>query len=241
MSPVALITGASRGLGAGIASEFAELGYRLALCSRGKPALDSCHDVLTEQFDVRDDAALAGFAQRSIEYFGRIDVWINNAGWLEPVRPLREANLADWWALMEVNVRAVAHGSQLFARHVRTRSGGGVLFNISSGAAQHAYAGWTAYCASKAAVDLLSKALQLEERQAGLRVYSVAPGVIDTSMQESIRSADAADFPEVERFRAMKRENAYNTPIFVARSLHALAFESKPHEVVVHLPRETAD
>ena len=239
MSLVAFITGASRGLGAGIASELADLGYSLALSSRNKPALEPCHSVLTAQLDVRDDAALAAFAKQSTDYFGRIDVWINNAGLLEPVAPLRNVDLSAWWELMETNVRAVAHGSQIFARHVRSRAGGGVLINISSGAARHAYAGWTAYCASKAAVDLLSEALQLEEREAGLRVYSVAPGVIDTGMQETIRSKSADDFPAVQRFHDMKRENTYNSPAFVARSLHALVTGPSPEEVVISLPRES--
>lgn len=238
-SPVALITGASRGLGAGLAQEFAELGYGLALCSRSEPALSTCHNVLTARFDIRDDSAFAEFARRSIDHFGRIDVWVNNAGVLEPVQPLRKAQLETWWKLMEINVRAVAQGSQLFAQHVRSRPGGGVLFNISSGAAQHAYAGWTAYCASKAAVDLLSEALQLEERDAGLRVYSVAPGVIDTAMQDIIRAQTAEDFPEVESFRERKREGLFNSPSFVARSLHAIAFETRPDQVIVRLPRES--
>ena len=211
--------------------------HRLALCSRSKPAIEPCHGVLAAQLDVRDEAALAAFARQSVDYFGRIDVWINNAGLLEPVQPLRSVNQDDWWRLMETNVRAVAHGSQLFAAHVRSRSGGGVLINISSGAAQHAYAGWTAYCASKAAVDLLSQALQLEELDAGLHVYSVAPGVIDTAMQDTIRKAMPEDFPEVERFRALKRENAYNSPTFVARRLQGL-IETKPEQVVIRLPRE---
>lgn len=238
MSRIALITGSSRGLGAGIAREFAELGYQLALCSRSKPALDPCHDVLTAQFDIRDDAALRRFGEEAIDHFGRIDLWINNAGLLEPIQPLRDCDLSEWWELMEVNVRAVAHGSQIFARHVRDREGEGVLVNISSGAAHHGYAGWTAYCASKAAVDLLSEALQIEEREAGLRVYSVAPGVIDTDMQTLIRSRSEDDFPEVAKFHELKENESFNSTGYVARSLHEMAWGEKPQDVVLRLPSE---
>lgn len=240
MSYTALITGASRGLGAGIAREFAQLGYNLALCSRSDPELDPCHSVITQRLDVRDGAALARFAERSVDQFGQIDLWVNNAGLLAPIKPLRDCDITQWWELMEVNVRALVQASQWFARHVRGRDGEGVLINISSGAAQHGYAGWTAYCASKAAVDLFSEALQLEERDAGLRVYSVAPGVIDTDMQNLIRSCDESDFPEVGKFHELKQSEAFNSTDFVARSLHELAWSARPREVVLRLPSEHA-
>jgi len=118
----------------------------------------------------------------------------------------------------------VFHGTRAYARHVRGRDGKGVLVNISSGAARAGYAGWSAYCAAKAAVDLMTECVALEEREAELNAYSVAPGVIDTAMQEAIRACSADVFPSVEKFHELKRDNAFSTPEDIARKLLALAF-----------------
>ena len=118
-----------------------------------------------------------------------------------------------------------------------------MLINISSGAAWHGYAGWAAYSAGKAAVDRLTESVQLEEEAHGLRAYAVAPGVIDTGMQTLIRACTKENFPEVERFREMKRDDAYNTPGFVAEHLLAIAFDPTrhPEEVAFRLPNEKDD
>jgi NAD(P)-dependent dehydrogenase (short-subunit alcohol dehydrogenase family) len=236
----AVVTGASRGLGAGIARELRRQGLRLALCARGAPALPEGEDVLAARLDVTDGAAVAEFAARAAGRFGRIDLWINNAGVLEPIAPLRDVAPAEFRRHLDVNVTGVFHGTQAFVRHVRARGGEGVLVNVSSGAARHAYAGWSAYCAAKAAVDLLTECVALEERESGLRAYAVAPGVVDTAMQEQIRACTPARFPAVEQFRERKREGRFNTPAFVAREILALAFDParRPEGVLVRLPDE---
>ena len=116
-----------------------------------------------------------------------------------------------------------------------------MLINISSGAAWQGYAGWAAYCASKAGVDRLTEVVHLEERAAGLRAYAVAPGVVDTHMQELIRGSALEDFPEVERFRELKRSGGFNSISFVASHLLELAFGSAmaPEGPLVRLPQES--
>ena len=123
-----------------------------------------------------------------------------------------------------VNFVGVANGSRTFARHVRTRPGGGVLVNISSGAATTVYAGWAVYCASKAAVDQLTAVVAEEEKDEGLRAYSLAPGLIDTDMQAKVRAASAQSFPAVEKFVEAKRNGTFNTPSWVADAILELAF-----------------
>jgi benzil reductase ((S)-benzoin forming) len=132
----------------------------------------------------------------------------------------------------------VFHGMKGFINHVRSRDGEGVLINISSGASTSAYAGWGAYCAGKSAVDMLTEVAQIEEEECGLRAYSVAPGIIDTDMQELIRSTDAANFPLVEKFHELKRDDAFSSVEFVARSLLDLAFDPthRPETVCSRLP-----
>jgi benzil reductase ((S)-benzoin forming) len=181
-------------------------------------------------------------AARAAQRFGTIDLWINNAGVLEPIAPLREVPPEAFAAHMRVNVLGVFHGTRAFVRHLRARGGEGVLVNISSGAARNPYAGWSAYCAAKAAVDLMTQCVQLEEGEHGLRAYAVAPGVIDTDMQEQIRACTPERFPSVERFREMKRTGHFNTPAFVAREILAVAFDPsrRPDDVLVRLPDEDA-
>jgi NAD(P)-dependent dehydrogenase (short-subunit alcohol dehydrogenase family) len=235
----AVITGASRGLGAGLAEAFRARGLRLGLCARSATA-PAGPDVVTARLDVRDPAALEAFAAEVAARFGAIDLWINNAGVLEPIEPLRDVALEAARAHLEVNVLGVLLGTQAYVRHLRRRGGEGVLVNVSSGAARKPYAGWSVYCAAKAAVDRMTECVALEEAAHGLRAYAVAPGVIDTDMQARIRATPPERFPDVARFAAMKRENAFNTPAFVARHLLALAFDpaARPSEVCVRLPEE---
>ena len=213
---VAVITGASRGLGAGMAVSFAARGIRLVLCARTEPTPPPRSDALTSSVDVTDAAAVEALAAAAVDRFGRIDLWINNAGVLDPIGPLAEADPTALRRHVEINVLGVMHGSATFARHVRSRPGGGVLVNISSGAATTPYEGWAAYCASKAAVDLATEVVAREEQGAGLRAYALAPGVVDTDMQALIRATPAGRFPTVDRFHRLHRDDAYNSPAWVA-------------------------
>src|SRR5262249_27683201 len=151
-------------------------------CSRGLSALGDSERVLTAQLDVTDASAIAVFAAKTFQRFGHVDLWINNAGLLEPIGPLRDSDSAALQRLLEVNVLGVAHGCRAYVRELRQRGAHGTVINLSSGAARTPFYGWSMYCASKAAVDRLSETLALEEAP-GLRVYSIAPGVIDTEMQ----------------------------------------------------------
>ncbi len=236
----AVITGASRGLGAALAENFAGRGLQLGLCSRSKPALAASDSVVSECVDVTDEKALAGFTHAVERRFGAIDLWINNAGVLAPIAPLRDLDASEVRQHVDINLTGVFLGTRAYVRHLRSRGVGGVLINISSGAAWHGYAGWAAYCAAKGGVDRLTESVQLEEADAGLRAFAVAPGVIDTDMQALIRTCTPEQFPEVERFRQMKRDESYNSPGFVAHHLLAIAFDpdAAPDEVALRLPDE---
>ena len=214
---VAVVTGASRGIGAGVAAHFAARGIRLGLCARSVPVAPEGPDAVVSAVDVTDAAAVDAFAREVVDRFGRIDVWVNNAGVLGPIGPLADADPAALERHIATNVLGVAHGTAAFARHVRSRPGGGTLVNLSSGAATTAYRGWAAYCASKAAVEMLTEVVGLEEEASGLRAYAVSPGVVDTDMQALIRSTPESAFPDVARFHRLREEGAFATPEWVAR------------------------
>ena len=251
---VAVVTGASRGLGAGLAVHFAASGMHLGLCARHRPRLVvrtrptaqgghivSSETPLLSAVDVTDRDALARFADAVVARFGRIDLWVNNAGLLGPIAPLAVADGAEVTQAIEVNVIGVANGSSVFAAHVRERPGRGVLVNISSGAATKAYEGWAAYCASKAAVDQLTRVVALEEERHDLWAYAVSPGLVDTEMQAAIREADPSSFPERERFRRVAVEQRFNSPAWVGDHILQLAFgPRRPDSVTVRIPDQPA-
>ena len=214
---VAVVTGASRGIGAGLAAYFAAQGMRLGLCARSAPARPDGVESMSAPVDVTDAEVVAAFAAAVVDRFGRIDLWVNNAGVLGPIGPLADADPDGLAAHVATNVLGVAYGTAAFARHVRSRPGGGTLVNLSSGAATSPYRGWAAYCASKAAVEMLTEVVGLEEEASGLAAYAVAPGVVDTDMQALVRATPGSSFPDVARFHRLHDEGRLASPAWVAR------------------------
>jgi NAD(P)-dependent dehydrogenase (short-subunit alcohol dehydrogenase family) len=204
---VAVVTGASRGLGASLATHFAAAGLRLGLCARHRPELVAAtrpraHDgrveppepPLVAAVDVRHFAALADFAEAVIDRFGRIDLWVNNAAVAHPMGPLVTLDPAELADHVAVNLEGTAFASMLFARHVRQRPGEGVLINVTSDASIRAYAGLSAFGATKAGLDQLTAVVAVEERTFGLRAYAVDPGVVATDLDDSL-AADPSVAP----------------------------------------------
>ena len=212
---VIVVTGASRGLGTGMVEAFADAGHQVHGCSRSTGV------------DVTDSAALEAFATG---IGAPIDLWVNNAGLLGPMGPLGELDPAAVEEHLRVNVLGVANGTQTFLHH---RSDDGVLINISSGAASTPYEGLAAYCASKAAVDMLTEVTAMR-----IRAYAVSPGHVDTDMQAEIRSTPAERFPAVDRWHDIKRREAFNSPAWVARHILDIAFGDARPPVIWRVPDE---
>ncbi len=233
---VAVITGASRGLGAGIAEAAHAHGMSLVLCSRSEPSHPKGPRVRSIAMDVSEPDAVEAVAREAIDHFGHVDLWVNNAGLLEPVGPLRDAPPEALRRHFDVNIFGVALGSRAFLRLLHQTGRSGVLLNISSGAGRKPYAGWAAYCAGKAAVDRMSEAIAAEEGDR-VRVHAVAPGLIDSDMQAQVRTFDAETLPSVERFRTAHADGTLVDPRTAGEALLALAFEPSAarHEVCVDL------
>jgi len=218
-------------LGEGLTRAFVERGHRVAACARSEPEVGE----VRASVDVRVRAGVRAFTDRVVAELGPIDLWISNAGLLEPITPVRNVDPEAFADVVDVNLLGALHCAQAYVDH-RRPLGTGCLVTISSGAAQHGYAGWGAYCASKAGVDRLMECIALEEPW--LRVHAAAPGIVDTDMQAAIRAPSEEDFPDVERFRRFKSEGAFNTPPWVAEHLLALALGPRDDRVVVRLPDE---
>lgn len=199
---VALITGASRGLGLEIARLYAGRGARLVLVARGEDALrraavelSRVTEVVALPADVAEDAER--IAQAALDRFGRVDVLINNASDIGP-SPMPALEAYPWDALLRVlRVNAVAplHLIQLLLPQMKAR-GSGLIVNVTSDAGVQAYAGWGGYGAGKAALEHLSRVLAEELRGTGVRVYVVDPGDMDTVMHRQAEpGADLSHLP----------------------------------------------
>jgi NAD(P)-dependent dehydrogenase (short-subunit alcohol dehydrogenase family) len=204
---VALITGASRGLGREIARLLARQGTRLILTARGAEALQTVADelrahtnVLALPGDVADRAHAARLVRQGLHRYGRIDVLVNNASTIGP-SPMPRLDAYPLDALAEVfavNTLAPLHLTQLVLPHMRARSSG-VIVNITSDAAVQAYPGWGGYGASKAALEHLSRVLAAELEGSGIRVYTVDPGDMNTQMhQDAEPGEDLSHLPGPE-------------------------------------------
>lgn len=235
---VAVITGASRGLGAGLAQRFAEYEMALGLCARQEPAPPPGVEAVCASVDVADASAVEAFAAAVVATLGPITLWVNNAGVLDPMGPQRDHSPADVERALLVNIGGVANGTRSFTNHARAQpSGSRTLVNLSSGASTSVYPGWSIYGATKAAVDHFTEIVATEEPLVGC--WSVAPGVVDTDMQATIRTHDQSTFPAIERFRQLKRDMAWNSPAWVADHLLAIhTGQLVPDSVVYRVPAE---
>lgn len=148
-------------------------------------------------------------------------VLINNAGVIVPVAPFSEADTTACRLNLHVNLLAPMILMRLFANATRAIAAERLILNISSGAAKRPIAGWSAYCTAKAGLEMATRvaALEASTSDPGLKICSLAPGVIDTPMQGHVREKSAHEFPDVERFRAMKNEGGLRDAHDVARDI----------------------
>lgn len=204
---VALITGASRGLGLAVARLYADRGARLVLTARGEPDLRAAAaelaartEVLAAAGDVGDATHARRLVAAALERYGRVDVLVNNASVLgaTPMPPLEAYPLDELEHVLHVNVLGPLALIQSALPGMRAR-GEGVVINVSSDAAAVAYPGWGGYGLSKAALEHLSRVLAAELAGTGIRVYAVDPGDMDTRMhREAEPHADLSHLPGPE-------------------------------------------
>ncbi len=199
---VALVTGASRGLGRAVALAFAREGAALALCARGTLELERVAEaaralhasVLSIPADLRSARDLERLVSLTLDRFERIDILVNNASELGPTPlPYLVDYPADAFAdVLAVNVEAAFRLTQAVLGGMLRRDRGLVL-NVTSDAATHGYPGWGAYAVSKAALEGLTRTWAAELEGTGVRMYAVDPGDMDTAMHHAaIPDADPA-------------------------------------------------
>jgi NAD(P)-dependent dehydrogenase (short-subunit alcohol dehydrogenase family) len=201
---VAVVTGASGGMGAGLAVMLADEGARVVLAARRRHELDRVAagiemaggvavPVIT---DLTDEGSLANLLATTRSEFGPVDVLVNNAGHLL-WKPLEETTIAEWDHTFAVNVRAAAYLCGAVLPDMRSR-GYGRIINIASEAGVSVVPGLAAYSVSKHALVALTAVVQEANQDAGVKAWAICPGMVDTEMAGAISGANRDNFLQVD-------------------------------------------
>ncbi len=197
--PVAVVTGAGRGIGRATAVELARGGYRLCIAARTREELEQTRaasglaptDALIVLIDLAEDDAPAALVETTLDRYGRLDVLVNNAGWAPTRRPLVKVSDAEQDRMLAVNLRAPIALTRLTAAQM-LKQGGGTIINVASTAGLRSPAMEAIYAAAKAGLIAFSRACFAELRQGGVRVCVVIPGLVDTGLIPPNKHLDRA-------------------------------------------------
>ncbi|MEA5005997.1 MAG: SDR family NAD(P)-dependent oxidoreductase [Rikenellaceae bacterium] len=188
MTRTALITGATSGIGEAVAEAFAKEGYRLIITGRRAEKLNLLakelnekynSDILQLSFDVRELTQVEANLSYLSDEWKKIDILINNAGLAAGLAPLDEGCIDDWERMIDTNIKGVLYVSRIVS-NLMIANGGGHIVNIGSIAGKSAYPNGNVYCATKFAVDALSKGMMMDFNRKNIKVSQVCPGAVET-------------------------------------------------------------
>lgn len=213
----ALITGGGRGIGRAAALLLARCGAKVVVTARDGAQINAvAHEVISiggEALAVPCDVSQEDGVRKLMGTADPVDVLVNNAGVIWPIDPVVRADPAQWRQDIEINLYGVFLTTH-YALPGMLERGWGRIINVSSGAARGSTAGWSAYSAAKAGVEVLTRITAVEVGEGGVRVNAVRPGVVDTEMQVEIRDSSEEQFgtANVERFRGYKERGVLRDP-----------------------------
>ncbi|MEK7608703.1 MAG: SDR family NAD(P)-dependent oxidoreductase [Patescibacteria group bacterium] len=189
LDKVVVITGGTGGLGRALALSFQKQKARVVVSSRNKEELEALRgtsDFFVVQADVSEEEDVSHLAEAVVEKFGRIDIWINNAGIWLPHAPVEEMDVERVRKVMDVNFFGTIHGSKAALMRMR-KQGEGTIINILSTSALEGRANSSGYCASKYAADGFTKSLRKEVQGSEIKVFSIYPGGMRTNLFDESR------------------------------------------------------
>lgn len=197
-----MITGASRGIGAEAARIFAKAGANVALVARSADSIANlAGEIGTSAVAIPCDISryweVAQAVENCVTAFGGLDILINNAGVIEPIARMDEADPEGWGQVIDINLKGVFHGMRA-ALPVMENAGGGTILTVSSGAAHGPVEAWSHYCASKAGAAMLTMCLHKEMGDKGIRAMGLSPGTVATQMQREIKASGINPVSQLE-------------------------------------------
>jgi len=192
MNNITLITGATSGIGRACAARFAREGHNLIITGRRKERLDKLADelqnnhnikVLVLNFDIRNPKEVEKAVSSLSEEWKNIDILINNAGLAVGLNPVQDGVIDDWERMIDTNVKGLLYMTRAISPFMIKRKKGHII-NIGSIAGKEVYPNGNVYCATKHAVDALTKGMRIDMVQYGIRVSQIAPGAVETEFSE---------------------------------------------------------
>ncbi len=228
MKKIALITGATSGIGKATAEAFAQIDIDLILCGRRKDRLAQLQEALgkrvavtTLAFDVRDRDAVFAAIDSLSDRWKAIDILVNNAGNAHGLAPIQDGDLDDFDAMIDGNVQGLLYVSKAVMPLMISRKSGQIV-NVSSIAGKETYRNGAVYCASKAAVESISKGMRLDLLPHNIKVTNIAPGAVETEFSVVRFKGDKARADKVyQGFAPLRAEDIADAIVYaVTRPAH---------------------
>lgn len=248
---IALITGATSGIGKACAQILAKNDYDLILTGRRKERLDSLKKELTEVvevlplvLDVRDQSAVSHLIGNLPQRWQSVDLLINNAGNAHGFYPIQTGRLEDWEAMIDINVKGLLYVSREIIPGMTERKSGTII-NIGSIAGKEVYPNGNVYCGSKHAVDAITKGMRMDLNTFGIKVIGIHPGLVETEFSlvrfkgDTTRAAKvyegyqpllARDIAEIVEFCVNRPPHVVLADILVLPTAQASATQVHKHE-----------
>ena len=212
---VAVVTGGSKGIGLAICKRLAEAGANVVVAGHHEESANEAaaqtattdNRAIGVAGDASNSASLSTLAERAISEFGRLDIWVNNAG-IYPVKPVLESSDEDWQKVINLDLNGVFFASREAAKRMIAAGNGGVIINISSVAGYSAHRpGMSAYVSAKHGIGGLTKSLAVELGPMGIRVLAIAPTFIETPGTDSaeFREASGMDSDKIAQMLPLGR------------------------------------
>jgi len=222
MAKIALITGATSGIGKATAKLFAKQGFNLILCGRRQERLEQLRNelgrdttIFTLNFDVRNREDVFSAIESLPKEFSEIDILVNNAGNAHGLDPIDKGSPDDWDAMLDINVKGLLYMSKAIIPKMTERKSGHII-NIGSTAGKEVYPNGNVYCASKHAVDAINQGMRIDLNAYGIRVGAVNPGLVETEFSDVRFKGDSERAANVYKgFQPLRPEDIADIILFV--------------------------
>lgn len=219
---IALITGATSGIGWATAVRLAQAGTQLILCGRRTEKLEALAKAVGGSpqlltFDVRDKEAVFQAVDNLPDAWKSIDLLVNNAGNAHGLDPVQTASLEDWDAMIDGNVKGLMYVTKAVLPHMIAAKKGQII-NLGSIAGKEVYPNGSVYCSSKAAVDFFTRGLRIDLNPLGIRVGAIHPGLVETEFSEVRFKGDQTRAKNVyEGIEALTAEEVADAILYMAQ------------------------